>query len=144
MARSDGVQIRDYVVLFIVRQHVCIGRHSVAAGIDHGTHVLVRHLLAILQLFALEQALERRADLLLISVHVVANRALLKDLFALSGVPFLLGRRERRESKDHYRTDRRNDEFSHVWFGSSATTQTTSLQSWDAARHRTSSPMNET
>src|SRR5579863_10385359 len=50
---SDAMQVRDQVVLFILRELLSERRHSASAGVDNTQHVFVIHLLAVLQLLAL-------------------------------------------------------------------------------------------
>src|ERR1700733_10807047 len=79
-------QIRDHVALTLIRQCRPKGRHPVATFADHLLHGVIVDRLAVLQLRALEQPLERRADDSLVAIRAVAAGALIENGLALGGV----------------------------------------------------------
>src|SRR5260370_10841750 len=87
-----------------------------AGGGDQGGDIIGSQFFAVLQVVMLEKALQRRTDLLLVSVHVVANGALVEDLLAFIGAALFLGGRKRHKCEERGRTDRRNNVFTHAGF----------------------------
>src|SRR5271154_3862424 len=86
----QGLQVRDHVGALFIAEHIRIRRHAVAAGVDDGEYVRVCDFLAVLQRGTLIEPLEARPDFLFRRIRVMADRALVKYLFALGRVSGLL------------------------------------------------------
>src|SRR5579871_2526740 len=97
----ERLQVREDVAFLLFREEVAVGRHPIAALIDLLANVLLIHRFSVSKFLVLEQTLQRWPDLPVVVVGIVANAALLKNLFTLGRIARLLRKSGGRSEKKH-------------------------------------------